>query len=236
MRKLDIVRSLTVAATLLAFPGAVLAQDMDAEGFDEESIDTGMPTLDLEAEGGVALPAGDLAKFTDAGVSMGVGGALWVHDNVAVRADGDLASLNGERHGLVSETPTPDVSLYHYGLGIEIDVPGRASSSVWDFEVNAGAGGTTFDTEAFLESGDAREDITKTYPNVNAGIALGRQIEENVVISVRTQAFYTFVDEQELGPISDLRVRDELERSVSVPLTLSVRWDLPSGGASAMGN
>lgn len=236
MHTRDIVGSLTVAATLLALPGAALAQDMDAEGFDEEPVDTGMPTVDLEAEGGVAFPAGDLARFTDPGASLGVGGAFWLHDNVAVRADGDFANLNGERHGLVSEAPTPDVSLYHYGLGIELDVPGRASNSVWDFEVNAGAGGTTFDTEAFLESGDRREDITKTYPNVNAGLALGRQIAENVAVNVRTQAFYTFVDEQDLGPISDLRVRDELERSVSVPLTFSVRWDLPSGGSSALGN
>lgn len=236
MRKRDIVGSLTAAATLLALPGAALAQDMDAEGFDEEPVDTGMPTVDLEAQGGVAFPAGDLAKFTDVGVSMGVGGAFWLHDNFAVRADGDFADLNGERDGLVSEAVTPDVTLYHYGLGVELDVPGRASNSAWDFEVNAGAGGTTFDTEAFLESGDRREDITKTYPNVNAGIALGREVTEDVVVSVRSQAFYTFVDERDLQPIADLRVRDELERAVSVPLTLSVRWDLPSGGVTGLGN
>lgn len=236
MQKRDIVGSLTAIATLLALPGAALAQDMDAEGFDEEPVDTGMPTVDLEAEGGVVFPAGDLARFTDPGVSMGVGGAFWLHDNVAVRADGDFAALNGRRDALVSEAVTPDVSLYHYGVGVEIDVPGRVSNSVWDFEVNAGAGGTTFDTEAFLESDGRREDITKTYPNVNAGISLGRKITEDVVVSVRSQAFYTFVDEQELEPIADLRVRDDLERAVSVPLTLSVRWDLPSGGVTGLGN
>lgn len=236
MRKRDIVGSLTAAATLLALPGAALAQDMDAEGFDEDPVDTGMPTVDLEAEGGVAFPAGDLANFTDPGVSMGVGSAFWLHDNFAVRADGDFAALSGRRDALVSEAVTPDVTLYHYGVGVEVDVPGRVSNSAWDFEVNAGAGGTTFDTEAFLESGDRREDITKTYPNVNAGVSLGREITEDVVVSVRSQAFYTFVDEQELQPIADLRVRDELERAVSVPLTLSVRWDLPSGGVTGLGN
>lgn len=236
MRTGHIVGSLTVAATLLALPGAALAQDMDAEGFDEDPVDTGYATVDFEAEAGVALPAGDLANFADPGVSLGLGGAFWLHDNVAIRADGDFANLNGERSGLVSEAATPDMSLYHYGLGVELDVPGRSSPSMWDFEVNAGVGGTTLDTETFLETSAADEDLTKTYPNVNAGLALGRQIAEDLTVNVRTQAFYTFVDEQEVEPISELRIREDLSRSVSVPLTLSVRWDLPSGGTSALGN
>ena len=236
MRTSNVLKSMTAAVALLALPGALLAQDIDAEGFDEEPVTTGMPTTDLEARAGVAVPAGDLAKFTDTGVSVGLGGAFWLHDNVAVRADGTFAGLNGERHGLVTDAVTPDVSLYHYGVGVELDVPGRASPSPWDFEVNAGVGATTLDTENFIETDGLREDITRTYPNVNAGVSLGHQLAENFVISLQGQAFYTFVDEAQLEPISDLRARDNLERGVSVPVTFSIRWDLPSGPATGMAN
>jgi len=226
--------NLGAIAAMLAVPGALLAQDMDAEGYDEDPVDTGAATVDIEGRAGVALPTGDLAAFTDAGVSVGVGGAFWVHDNVALRVDGDFADLNGENagEGLVTDAPTPDATLLHYGVGVEVDLPGRASMSSWDFEVNAGVGGTTLDTDDFLDepAEDERQDITKTYPNVNGGITLGRKLSEELVLSLSGQAFYTFVDETDFAPLSELRTAEDLAEGVSVPVTLSLRYDLPGIG------
>ncbi len=229
IRTRDLIRSVTTAAALLAVPGVLLAQDPDPEGYDEDPVMTGSPTVDLEADAGVALPAADFMEFNDAGFAAGVGGALWLHDNVAVRADADFAHLNGEEEGLVAEAVTPDMQLYHYGLGLELDVVGRSAPSPWNFAVNAGVGGTTLDTDDFLEepAADEERDITKTYPNVNAGLELGRQVSEDVVVSVSTQAFWTMIDEVDLEPLSERRVTETLENGVSVPVTLSIRYDLP---------
>lgn len=231
MRTSRFATSIAAAAALLALPGALLAQDFDAEGFDEEPVDNGAMTLDFEARAGVALPSADFLEFNDPGLALGVGAAMWLHDNVAVRVDGDLAALEGETDGLVSEAVTPDANLYHYGVGVEFDIPGRASAGPWDFEVNAGVGGTLYDTEAFIETpSNEREDITKNYPNVNGGITLGRQLSEDLVLNVSGQAFYTFLDETDLEPISDLRITENLENGVTIPVTLTLRWDLPRIG------
>lgn len=104
------------------------------------------------------------------------------------------------------------------------------------FRGERGSRWTTLDTENFIETDGVREDITRTYPNVNAGLALGRQLAENFVFSIQTQAFYTFVDENQMEPINELRVRDDLERGISVPVTVSLRWDLPTGGMTGAAN
>ncbi|MDX1492872.1 MAG: hypothetical protein R3253_02270 [Longimicrobiales bacterium] len=226
MRTMRYIRSAAAVAALLALPGAVMAQDV--EGFDEEPVDNNAMTLDFEARAGMAVPAADYMEFTDAGIALGLGAAMWLHDNVAIRADGNLSALEGETDGLVSEAPTPDANLYHYGVGVEIDVPGRASPGPWDFEINAGVGGTLYDTEAFIPTAQGpADDITKTYPQVNGGMTVGHQITEDIVLSVSGQAYYTFLDEADLQPISDLRVRETLENGVAVPVTLQLRWDLP---------
>lgn len=213
----DLVRSFMAAAALLALPGALLAQDVSR--------------ADLEAEAGVALPVGDLGKFADPGLGVGVGGAFWVHDNVALRADADFAGLSGEAadEGLADEGATPGMNLLHYGVGVEFDIPGRGSPSLWEFQLNVGVGGTTLDTDDFLDTvaADEEQDITRTYPNVNGGILLGRRVAENLSINLRGQVFWTFSDDVDLAPLSDLRVRDDLERVASAPVTLSIRWDLP---------
>ena len=238
MRTSKVLKSMTAAAALLALPGTLLAQDMDAEGFDEETVMTGMPTVDLEADVGAAFPVGELGAFTDVGLGVGVGGAFWVHDNVAIRADGDFANLTGDDPSRIDEAITPGMQLYHYGVGVEFDIPGRTSPSAWDFEVNFGVGGTTMDTEDFLDNvgEDEPRDITKTYPNVNAGLVLGHQVTENIVLGIRTQAFWTFIDDVDMQPLAELRARDDLTKGVTVPLTFSLRWDIPSGPRGAMGN
>lgn len=228
MRMTEIRRSTIMMATLVAVPVALHAQNMDAEGFDEESVMVGVPTVDLEARAGVAIPSADLLEYADPGASFGAGAAWWVSDHVALRADGTFANLQGDEGGIVNPVTAPDMNLFHYGGGVEVDVPGRSLATPWNLTINAGAGGTTVDTDDFIETGQGLDDLTETYPNLNAGAEVGRKISEDVLVNVSGQLFYTFMDAEQMSPLAELRVTEgPIEAGVSIPVTLSVRWDLP---------
>lgn len=227
MKMRRLVRRVMIAAAALAVPVAVGAQDPDPEGIDDDRVDVGVSTIDLEARAGVALPVGDLTHYSDPGFSLGLGAAWWLTNHLALRVDGDLANLRGDEGGLVSPAATPDLGLYHYGLGLEMDLPGRAVDNPWSVQVNAGAGATTFDTEEFIATNRDLDDLTQTYPNVNAGAELGRKIGENLLISLSGQVFYTFLEDNDLGPLTELRTTEPLDAGVSLPITLSIRWDMP---------
>lgn len=235
MRSHMLIRGFAAAAAL-ALPGVASAQDPNAEGYDPEPVDVGAPTLDVDARAGVAVPVGDLREYSQPGFAVGLGASWWLTDALAIRADGALSALTGDDEAGAGPA-TPNMQLYHYGLGLELDLSPNRVEGPWDLGLNVGAGGTTLDTEAFLDDGGGAEtDLTNTYPNVNGGVEVGRRVGENIVVSLSGQAFYTFVDEEELTPLSDLRAAGPIEAGVDVPVTLSIRWDLPRMDMPGTGN
>ena len=229
MKGRTVYRPLSALLLAVAVPGAIAGQDVDAEGWQPEPVDPHAATIDLEARGGLALPVGSLKEFADPGALVGAGAALWLNDHVAVRLDGDAEILGGKSTEALPDTP--DMRLYHYGAGLEFDVVGRAATEVWSLETTVGAGGTVLDTDPFVETDENRmEDVTRTFPNVNAGFAVGRTVAEDVKVSLGSRLFYTFLDDDDLDLLSRLRTNETLDDGISLPITFTVRWDLPRIG------
>jgi hypothetical protein len=233
------LRSITTVAALLALPVALSAQDPDPEGWDEEGDRVAQTsTLDLEARAGLGLSAADLTEYTQPGLAVGAGAGFWLTDHFALRIDGDYSALGGDESGETTNATTPDMNIYHIGGGFEVDLLGRDMiDNPWTLEVNAGAGGSTLDTEDFLDNPDEGEnrDLTETVANVNAGAEVGRELSENVMMSLSAQAFYMFLDEDNFNNLADLRpAAGSIQDGVNVPVTLSLRWDIPNPGT--MGN
>ena len=237
MKSHMLMRIFAVAAAL-ALPMTLSAQDPDPEGYDPaEPQEVASPTFDFDGRAGVAVPVGDLEEYSQPGFAAGLGASWWLTDRFALRADGAMSKLTGDDGAPTTGVETPGLQLYHYGLGMEFDVGPDRFTSPWNVGLNVGAGGTTFDTEAFVDDGDGGEvDLTNTYGNVNGGLEIGRKVGENVVVSLAGQAFYTFVDEGEMTPLTALRPGSPIEAGVEIPVTLSVRWDLPRMSMPGTGN
>lgn len=220
--------SITTVALLLAVPVASSAQDPDAY-IDGESP---MSNLELEAGAGIGVGAADLTEYTQPGLAVGAGAGFWLSDHVALRVDGDFSALGGDETGIEADVTTPDMNLYHLTAGLEFDLLGRDEpDNAWTMRVNAGAGGSTLDTEDFLDVPDEEADITHTVANVNAGAELGRELSENVMLTVSGQAFYMFLDEYNFNNLADLRPAEgPIQDGINIPVTLSLRWDIPNPG------
>ena len=222
-------RSFITAAALLAIPVALSAQDPDAYLGDDESM---MSHLELEAGAGIGMSAADLAAYTQPGLAVGAGAGFWVSPHVAVRVDGDFSALGGDASGIETATTTPDMNIFHFGAGLEFDLMGRdAAQSPWTVQMNAGAGGSTVDTENFLDITDEDRDLTETVANLNAGAEIGREISEDIMLTLAGQAFYMFLDEDKFNNLAELRPAEgSIQDGVNVPVTLSLRWDIPNPG------
>ena len=233
------LQNITTVAALLAIPVALSAQDPDAEGWDDEGDQIAeTATVDLEARAGVGMSAADLGEYTQPGLAVGAGAGFWLTDHFALRVDGDFSALGGDESGETTAATTPDMNIYHFGGGLEVDLLGRdAVETPWTLEVNAGAGSSMVDTEDFLENTDEGEnaDVTETVANVNAGAEIGRELSEDVLVSLSAQAFYMFLDEDNFNNLAELRpAAGSIQDGVNVPVTLSLRWDIPNPGT--MGN
>lgn len=221
------LRSITTVAALLALPVALSAQ---------EDVIAETASMDVEARAGVGMSAADLKAYTQPGLAVGAGAGFWLNEHFALRVDGDFSALGGDQSGVVTDATTPDMNIFHYGGGVEIDLLGRdAIENPWTLQVNAGAGGSTIDTEDFLDIPTIEADLTETVANVNAGAQIGREVSENVLVSLSAQAFYMFLDEDNFNNLADLRPAEgAIQDGVNVPITLSLRWDIPNPGT--MGN
>lgn len=220
------LRSITTVAALLALPVALSAQ---------EDVVAEPASVDIEARAGIGMSAADLSEYTQPGLAVGAGVGFWLNDHFALRVDGDFSALGGDESGVATDATAPDMNIFHYGGGVEIDLLGRAIENPWTLQVNAGAGGSTIDTEDFLDIPTIEADLTETVANVNAGAQIGRELSENVLVSLSAQAFYMFLDEDNFNNLAELRpAAGSIQDGVNVPVTLSLRWDIPNPGT--MGN
>ncbi|MEQ9399396.1 MAG: outer membrane beta-barrel protein [Longimicrobiales bacterium] len=221
-RQIPILAAAVAACALM--PASSHAQDYGSD----EILSDDAPEFDVQVEAGAALPAQDLADYVDAGIHAGIGAAWWLGDHVAVRADGGVDALPGDDQA-TTLTPLPDMRFYYLSGGVQFDVAGRSSDSPWSIQATAGAGSAMLDTEVFIETPNNRgEDITETYPTVNAGVEVGYDVTEDVKVQVASGANLTFVDETELMPIYERNVQAQASDELwTMPITAAVSVDLP---------
>lgn len=182
----------------------------------------------LEGQGGVAVPLGQLGEFTDTGASLGAGIAFWFVPRVAVRADFDLNALKGKP----SSGPGPegpDVTLFHYNAGLQLRLTDPRTSR-WEIALNAGAGGTTLDSDEFevIREGDIGEptELKETYFALNGGLGIGYRIAPNLTLFVDGQWYAVLTEEDDTKVFAEINPRvdeDGFGTASVIPITLGFR-------------
>ena len=211
------------AALLMAPPSASAQMDQLYEPEAQQR------PIDLRAKGGFAVPATELREYAETGLHLGGEAAWWMNDYVAVRLDGNVDALPG-LGGDEAPTVMPDIRFWHYGGGLDFDLMGRNNGSPMSLQAKVGAGATTLDTEDLIDPPAGEDDdITQTYPNVNAGVEVGYQLAENVAAAVGTTAYFAFVEEEDLETLQEMNPAAEpMDIATMFPITATVRIGIPN--------
>lgn len=209
------IGALAVAA-MIAVPGASRAQMQSTIETDDER------RFSFDAEGGLAIPATDLSEIADPGPTFGAGIGYALTDRFSLRADGDIALLEGKE--IEDPTPVlPDLNLYHYNAGVALDV--APPTSPWEVAVNVAGGATTIDGEEIIEDGPA-ETLSETYPAVNGGVSVGYDVTRNFNLYLGGQWYMTFADEEDTEAIADATGEEPFDLLSSVPLVAGLEVKL----------
>lgn len=200
------ITTLAASAFLaLAFPA-----DADAQG-----------RFSFSGQGGIAVPAGDLADFTEVGPAFGGGIAYWFSPRVAIRADVDASLLNGkDSEGTGPEGP--DASLLHYNAGLQVNLT-NPDATPWNFMLNVGGGASTLDVD---DVEGVLTDFSETYFALNGGLGIGYDLSQNLSIFVDGQWYLTFTDEEDTAVFADINPEVDPEgfsTASDIPLTLGIR-------------
>lgn len=171
----------------------------------------------VDARGGIAIPASDLADLQDVGASAGVGLSYDLTRRLAVRVDGDVDILSGADSG-VSGASAPDFNVFHYGAGLALGLIDPASSP-WNIVVNAGAGASTFDSDTFT-AGGTTTDFSETYFTANGGLRVAYDVSSTFGLFVQGQAFLMFTDEE------DTAIFNQINSEVD-PAGFDTAWTIP---------
>lgn len=177
----------------------------------------------IQPRGGVAVPAGDLADVADVGPGVGIGFVYRLTDRLSVRVDGDADIFSGvDSEG--SGPEGPDVSVYHYGAGLELAVLDPVNR--WTVDVNLGAGASTFDVDEFAAGGSV-VDLTETYFTANGGLQVGYDVTPAVNVFARGQAYLMFTDEDDTALFSAISSEVDpagFDTAWSIPLSVGVAF------------
>lgn len=170
----------------------------------------------IDGRGGIAVPVGDLSDLADAGPTFGLGVGYWFNDRVAVRVDGDLDLLSGKD----DVAGAPDINLWHYNAGVEVNLAPPASP--WDLTLNIGGGLSTVDSDEFLDDATTTE-LSETYFTGNGGLLVGYDVSSNVNVFARGQWYLIFSDEEDTAPLAGLIGEDGFDTLNSLPITVGLR-------------
>lgn len=221
--------ALAAGAFLLAAPGQAQAQ---METDDADDYDTVEQRLSFDGRAGVAVPAGDLADFTDPGFNAGLGVAYRIHPRVALRADGDVNLLQGigdeEQDGVIDDVFASDVRLWQYNGGVQVYFV-KPEETGFRFTGSLNAGATTIDPEGM--EGEQTPGVegtgTETRFSTGAALTLGYQATENIDIFLRPKTSATFLQQDDFEGDPDAPEAAELSDTWWVfPLTAGVQVDV----------
>lgn len=165
-------RWVALAASFAAFTAAPAARAHD---------------WDLQGKIGVGVPFGNLGDAYDPGLAVGLGLSHWFTPRVALHLGGAGEFLGG------SEPAIPDVTLWHYDVGTEIDLIDPATSKV-RLHLRGGLGATTAQTDG----GGSDTNFT-----LNTGLSVEYPLNENWRILGGPDLYVILADEtQTVLPIS----------------------------------
>ena len=184
-------RSALAALGAVAVLTLTTAAPATAQGMAGES-----PRLTFDARGGMSVPTGSVSDLADVGPTFGLGVGYNVHPRVTIRADGDVEMLGGAE--LSGGMTAPDVNLWHYNLGVEVELTPPAARR-WDVTANLAGGATTWDTDEFA---GATDGFSETYFTGNGGLKFAYMVARNVNVFVGGQWYLQFTDEAETLPLA----------------------------------
>lgn len=207
------VRTVLAGIAALGFlaVGAVPAQ---AQGMMD-----GSSTWSVDGRGGIAMPVGDFSDLAidDLGLAFGLGVAYNVHPRVAIRADGDVEMYGGSTVEEGLGGTGPDISLFHYNAGVEVEL--TRPSGPWSVSANVGGGATTWDTDDFFTQ-DGATEVSETYFTGNGGLRVGYEAARNVNVFLGGQWYMQFGDEAVLSQLPD--AAPDFETVNSLPIQAGV--------------
>lgn len=220
--KHTVFTALAASAVLALAPQAAQAQ-VDEAAFSE-------PSIDFDADAGMALPLNELKDFADPGFHAELGGSWWLNDRVALRLSAATDQFDAEASP--SEENLPDMNFYFVGAGVELDLLEPRRDQDFSIGVGLNVGAATVDTDDFRFDPNLDEaDLTFTYPYVNAGIEVGYEVTEMLHLELGTKTYLTMVDGLDWEPLAAMNVdADQPDRFFSQPVSLGIRLDLPPVG------
>lgn len=176
--------------------------------------------LSVEARGGLAVPAGDLARVVGVGGAFGGGVALRVHPRVALRADFDALFMEGEER---AGELLPGINLFHTVAGVEVTlVPAAGADGRFTLTGNLGAGTTDLEIESFVAPGGQTFRLSERYLTASGGVRLGYTLGRVVSVVLASQGYLTFADDDETAVLEPLSV-EPFSKVVSFPVTVGLR-------------
>lgn len=202
--------TVALAFTAFAYLGLATAPAVQAQMADQPSSWT------VNAQGGVAIPTGDIADLPidTPGVGVGLGLAYRLTPRFAIRADGGAEFYGG------SFTDAPSIRFFRAGLGLDAEVtpPGRAL----DVTVNVGGGLTKWDTERAVPTPSSA--FTESYPTFNGGLRVGYDLGSGINAYARAEYYMQLTDEEETAPLADLStdLTGGFGTASSIPVTLGL--------------
>ncbi len=133
---------------------------------------------DVAAMAGVGIPFGDLGDVANPGFSASLSATRWMSPRWGIR-------VGGAGNFLGSDDPIPNLTMWHYNVGPEIDlIPANTSKFSW--HLNGGVGATTTQ----VDGGDSSTDFT-----VNVGTSLEYGINDYFRIIGGPSLYIVFEDE-----------------------------------------
>lgn len=150
----------------------------------------------LNARGGVAIPAGDLADLQDIGGTVAAGISYDIHPRIALGVDGAVDFLSGKDasdEGVL--LPVPDMTVWNYRATIDFLL--TDPTSPWDLTVDLGIGGSTLDSDAVSVGPAAGEDFNETYLATSGGVTLGVDVGSNARLFVSGRSRLVYADEDD---------------------------------------
>ncbi|MEK6255603.1 MAG: hypothetical protein N2B05_12995 [Gemmatimonadales bacterium] len=178
---------------------------------------TGKVSVDLR--GGVAIPAGNMATYTEVGGTAGAS-ALWNwNPNWGFRVDFDWIKLNkGEDDFGVLLSPPQ--TLMFLGGSFEVNFNGqKLATDPFTFMANVGAGAMKMTVDDTYDTGHSANTFDHTYPAFQGGAKVGYQVAPWINIFVNGTAYFILMDAAD----TSAAFGNDFNNGWVIPVTAGVR-------------
>lgn len=161
----------------------------------------------VEWRGGISVPEGDLADWTDRGENWALGLTHRIHPRLSLRADGAWTILDPSgTTGPGDPAEGGHVNLYTYTVGVELELTQPRSrvtdGNLWEVALNAGVGGASwkvaldeFEQGAFNNSDTPGDSVSSASSlAVTGGLKVGYEAAEWLTVFAQNQGYIMLGD------------------------------------------